>query len=113
MIFTSYRVEDKYEKCEIIDIPHKYDFKPCGMALQKNSPYLEIFDYYLKEIMERGMIEQIESKYEIRPQICPDNSGSSIGNYFILRKGTCINHVDRNLGNFDPLLSMLSIDMFT
>ena len=40
--------------CEVIVIPAKYDFKPYAYGFQKDSPYLGLFNHYLKEMREKG-----------------------------------------------------------
>ena len=57
----------------------KYDFKPYAFGFQKDSPFLPLFDYYLNEMKEKGILKQIQVKYEPPPQICPDYSGKSLG----------------------------------
>ena len=69
----------EYSGCEILAIPSKYKITPCALALQKNSPYLPLFNYYLNEMQEKGVSEQILSKYEPAAQICPDSSGLPLG----------------------------------
>ena len=69
----------EYAGCEILAIPSKYKITPCALALQKNSPYLPLFNYYLNEMQEKGVSEQILSKYEPAAQICPDSSGLPLG----------------------------------
>jgi hypothetical protein len=59
--------------------PGKYDFKPYAYGFQKDSPFLPLFDYYLKEMKEKGSLKQIQVKYDPSPQICPDYSGKSLG----------------------------------
>jgi hypothetical protein len=60
-------------------IPSKYDFKPYAYGFQKDSPYLGLFNHYLKEMKERGTLKKILNKYESQPQICPDSSGLPLG----------------------------------
>lgn len=68
-----------YSECEIIAIPQKYDFKPYAYGFQFNSPYLGPFNYFLKQMRERGAMKNILEKYESRPQVCPDYSGRPLG----------------------------------
>lgn len=77
--FVSMSSYSVYSKCEVLAIPEKYRFTPCGFILQKNSPYLAIIDYYLKEMKEKGLSEQILAKYDPGEQICQDSSGEPIG----------------------------------
>ena len=68
-----------YKDCEVLAIPAKYRYTPCGFALQKNSPYLDLFNYYLTEMRDKGMSQKIISKYEPGTQVCPDSSGLPLG----------------------------------
>ena len=60
----------EYETCDIVAIPAKYDIKPFAYGFQKDSPYLGVFNYYLKEIKEKGALNQIQQKYEPNNQVC-------------------------------------------
>ena len=68
----------EYDSCEIITIPAKYDQKPNAFAFQKDSPFVKLFNYYLKAMDEKGISHQIEEKYKKLPQTCPDKSGMNI-----------------------------------
>ena len=73
----------------------KYFFRPYAWAFQKHSPYLDIFNFYIKEFKEKGTFRQIEKKYEPTPQVCPDLSGKPIEfpncfTAFLGLFGTCI-----------------------
>ena len=70
---------EEYSNCEIIAIPSKYDFKPYAYGFQKNSPYLKMFNFFLKSMIEKGALKQILNKYEARPQVCPDLNGLPLG----------------------------------
>ena len=69
----------EYEKCEIIAIPKKYNFQPIAFGFQKDSPYLDIFNYYLREMIEKGVMKQISERYKVSQQVCPDFNGSPLG----------------------------------
>jgi hypothetical protein len=60
-------------------IPGKYDFKPYAYSFQKNSPYLELFNFMLKEMKEKGTYDKIAVQNEPLPQYCPDTSGDPLG----------------------------------
>ena len=62
----------EYSNCEIIAIPAKYDFKPYGWGFQKDSPFLEMFNYYLDEMREKGANKQIFVKYDPPSQVRMD-----------------------------------------
>ena len=68
----------EYDSCEIITIPAKYDQKPNAFAFQKDSPFVKLFNYYLKAMDEKGISHQIEEKFKKLPQTCPDKSGMNI-----------------------------------
>ena len=68
-----------YVDCKILAIPAKYDFKPYAYGFQKDSPFLPLFNYYLKEMKEKGSLKQIQAKYDAQPQVCPDFSGKPLG----------------------------------
>ena len=70
---------DEYIDCKIVATPAKYDFKPYAWGFQKDSPFLPLFNYYLNAMKEKGSLQQIQVKYEPRPQSCPDYSGKSLG----------------------------------
>ena len=46
--YFTIRTYEKYQKCLIVDIPTPYDQKVLSYAFQKNSPYLDLFNYHLK-----------------------------------------------------------------
>ena len=69
----------EYRDCKLIAIPAKYDFKPYAYGLQKDSPFLAIFNHYLRELREKGALKQILKKYESGAQSCPDMSGLPLG----------------------------------
>ena len=79
-IFLSYNsAQDGYETCEFIALPAKYDFGFEAIGLQKNSPYLDVFNYYILQLMEKGAYDQIGKKYGVSSQVCPDYNGKPIG----------------------------------
>ena len=73
--YQAIRSYPEYGKCEIIPIPRRYHFAPIAFGFQKDSPYLEIFNYYLKRMIEKGVMKQISEKYEAPDQVCADLSG--------------------------------------
>ena len=77
--YESIAATPEYIACEVIDVPEKYDVKPWAYSFQKYSPYLEIFNHYMKLMEEKGTSHQILKKYESESQVCPDKSGSPIG----------------------------------
>ena len=81
MLFSKkiFRAFPEYAACEVIQIPSKYDFKPYAYGFQKDSPYLHLFNHYLKEMREKGTLKKILNKYQAAPQVCPDSSGLPLG----------------------------------
>jgi hypothetical protein len=63
----------------LIAIPSKYDFKPLAYGFQKDSPYLDLFNYMIKEFKVKGTYDKIAVNYESQPQTCPDSSGQPLG----------------------------------
>ena len=70
----------QYISCELLAIPAKYGIRSQAFAFQKNSPYLDLFNYHLKAIDESGISDIILERYKSLPQYCPDKSGEPIGN---------------------------------
>ncbi len=68
-----------FRDCEIIAAPAKYDLKPNAFGLQKNSPYLGIFNFYIRRLVQTGTLNKILTNYESPVQICPDYSGKALG----------------------------------
>ena len=68
----------EYTDCKLIAIPAKYDFKPYAYGFQKDSPFLGVFNHYLKELREKGSLKQILKKYDSGAQVCPDMSGQPL-----------------------------------
>ena len=44
----------------------------------KNSPTWKIFNYYIFQLNELPLMNQLRKQYESPPQDCPDQSGSPI-----------------------------------
>jgi hypothetical protein len=63
----------------LIAIPAKYDSKPYSYGFQKDSPYLDLFNYMIKDLKEKGSYDKIAANYEPEPQFCPDTSGQPLG----------------------------------
>ena len=66
------RTKREFIECEVIVTPGKYDFKPYAIGYQKDSPYAELFNFYIDQMRENGVIESIRNKYQGLPQQCPD-----------------------------------------
>jgi len=65
-LFSAY---PEFANCEIVAIPAKYDYKPYGWGFQKDSPNLEMFNFYLDEMREKGAMKQIFVKYDPPNQV--------------------------------------------
>ena len=74
-----YRGTDEFINCKIIAIPSKLDYRVVGWTFQKHSPYLPLFDHYLKMMMEKGTFQNLNNRFKPPPQICPDGAGKPIG----------------------------------
>jgi hypothetical protein len=69
----------EYLNCEFVAIPAKYALIPYAYGFQKDSPYLDLFNYFISQLQESGSYEKISRKYESPPQICPDYNAKSLG----------------------------------
>ena len=79
IIHYLFRANDAFVNCKIVATPGKYNYKHIAYGLQKDSPFLPIFNYYLNVMKEKGIFKQIQDKFEPSPQICPDYSGKPLG----------------------------------
>ncbi|TRY71158.1 hypothetical protein TCAL_09674 [Tigriopus californicus] len=78
--FYSSRTYGAYRRCQIIDVPQIYDQKVFAYGFQKNSPFLPIFNFHLKRMLERGSMNQVVEKYlSVAGQQCQDLSGAPLG----------------------------------
>ena len=76
---TFFRDTPEFISCQMIALPLKYDFKPYAYGFQKDSPYLPLFNHYIKGMQERGAILKILENYVSQPQVCPDYTGKPLG----------------------------------
>ena len=74
-----YRSSPHYKKCEVITLPKKYNSKSIAFILQKDSPYLSLFNYYIDQLRENGALERIFKKWEPLPPTCEDKTGEPLG----------------------------------
>ena len=74
-----FRYNKLYEDCEVIDVPSKFNIVQYAYALQKDSPYLPIFNYYLKLLDQQGTFHKLKKKYQLLPQNCQGTGGRAIG----------------------------------
>ena len=73
------RATDEYVNCQIMAIPSKMDFRSVAWTFQKHSPYLQLFNHYLKMMKEKGTLQYLYSRFKPPPQVCPDAAGNPIG----------------------------------
>ena len=69
----------EYAACKILALPTKYNQMPMAWGFQKHSPYIPLFNHYLKELREKGSFDKIFSNYEPPPQVCPNYNGLPLG----------------------------------
>ena len=73
-----YSTTTQFVNCEVVATQGKYFHRPFAWPFQKNSPYLDIFNFYIGELMEKGQWNAIMSKYVAPAQVCPDLSGQAV-----------------------------------
>ena len=76
--FIVYALEPEFKDCKIVAAPGRYDHQQVGYGLQKDSPYLFIFNHFIQEMKEKGAIDRILKQYLISKQICSDYSGQPL-----------------------------------
>ena len=54
-----FRLTKEYQDCEIIPLAKKYSHYYFTFGVQKHSPYMRIFNYYLKLMKEDGTLDRI------------------------------------------------------
>ena len=78
-IIQHFRLTKEYEKCEIILLPKKYNLQLFTIGFQKDSPFLGLFNYYLRKMRQDGSLNKNVKDYIANPQACPDNTGKALG----------------------------------
>ena len=73
------RTTKQYKTCQLILLPKIYAHRRYSIGLQKDSPFLKLFNYHLQNMAERGVLDQITKKYDTLPQECPDYTGKALG----------------------------------
>ena len=68
-----------YQNCQALNLPAKFEFIQIAYAFQKYSPYLKLFNYYLKKLEEGGTFHNLKNKYNRLPQVCSSDGGGPIG----------------------------------
>ena len=72
------RATKEYSDCQILVTEGQYFNRPYAWPFPKHSPFLQIFNFYIGEMFEKGQWNAIQKKYEPMDQVCPDMSGSPI-----------------------------------
>ena len=72
------RATKAYQDCLIVVTEGKYFTRPYGWPFPKFSPFVDIFNFYISEFIEKGQWNAIVKKYSPLPQVCPDMSGTAI-----------------------------------
>ena len=52
---------------------------PMAFGFQKNSPYLPLFNFHIKKMIEKGSFEKHYQQFQPHPQVCPDSAGKPLG----------------------------------
>ena len=73
-----FRSTKDYQDCKIVVTEGKYFKRPYAWTFQKHSPYIDIFNFYITELTQKGQWNAIINKYQAQPQVCPDLSGMPI-----------------------------------
>ena len=76
-------------------------------GFQKDSPYVDLFNYFLKEMDEKGILTKIHKKYKNHQQFCPDLGGKPLG-----FEG-CIMAFIALLGGIGICLILMSVECFS
>ena len=50
-------------------------FRTYGFTFPKDSPFAKIINHYISKMHAKGFLSKIKTKYEIKPQRCPDFNG--------------------------------------
>ena len=97
----------EYTACELIAIPERYDVKPFSYGFQKDSPLVGLFNHFLHQIKEKGVLDEIFTEYEAAPQVCPDYSGQGLGMDSVFTAFLVF------LGGFAACLVVFAIEFFS
>ena len=76
---SNHRSSQRYKDCEITGLSRKYHHKPYAFALQPDSPYIRLFNYYIDRLRENGALRKSQDECEPDPQECPDQTGKALG----------------------------------
>ena len=53
----------EFASCQILALPARFGNIPIAWGFQQNSPYLAIFDYYIRLMQESGSQHKIENDF--------------------------------------------------
>ena len=95
----------EYKDCLILATDGEYFKQPIAWAFQKHSPYLDSFNHFLQDFIEKGTWDAIQNKYEPQPQHCPDLSGMPVS------WGTCFTAYLVLCGGFILALLLLTLEI--
>jgi hypothetical protein len=70
--------KEEYKSCDIIDTKSQYFQVQYAWPFQKYSPYLDIFNFYIKGYKEKGIFGALSNRYQSSSPVCPDPSGMPI-----------------------------------
>ena len=73
------RTQDEFAKCHVMAIPSKICTMPMAFGFQKNSPYLPIFNFHIKKMIEKGTFDKFYQQFLPQPQVCPESAGKPLG----------------------------------
>jgi len=76
--YVPIKATKEYSDCQILVTEGQYFNRPYAWPFPKHSPFLQIFNFYIGEMFEKGQWNAIQKKYEPMDQVCPDMSGSPI-----------------------------------
>ena len=68
----------EYKQCLIVATDGNYMKRPIAWIFPKDSPYIDIFNFYFQKFDKTGLWYRILKKYQTAPQNCPDLNGSPI-----------------------------------
>ena len=70
--YDAWSGEQAFLDCEIVAVPTKYFPRPRSWAFKKDSPYTQLFDFYVRQFIEKGHYKALEAKYQESQQRCQD-----------------------------------------
>jgi hypothetical protein len=73
-----YSAKEEYKSCDIIATKTQYLRVQYAWPFQKYSPYLDIFNFYIKGYKEKGIFDALSNRHQSSSPVCPDPSGMPI-----------------------------------